>query len=450
MSAFLNRQLAAITGILLVAVSFTVHAQTLEQLLDSDRLRINSWIEPSDNIIARQQISLYIEIATDKSFSGGTRIGRFEIDDAIVLQREQFAVNATRSEHGKSWTVQLWTLVIYPQRDGVFEIPAIPLRLSIAGEGSESIVGESNTAPLDFTAQIPAELQGKTSWIATTRFEVKESFNKSLDELKPGDALIRTINMSASDLPAMMLPEYTAGTLPGMAIYQKPPEVMDWVNRGEYLAGRTEILTYVFEQSGDYQLPAQTYYWWNLKSQKMESVELPAHILSIGSSNLADSNSSTEHQSAGEKQSIDTTLLLKYAGVTLIILLSIWIIVRKFYSFFSNSRFSHPSMPSEFAMRRQFEKACSQNSPEKAIPLFYKWLDNYGGDRFQGSIRQNLGNPDHAELATVFDRIMQTVYAQNDEVSIDLKKFSVQFKNELEKLDRPYAYSRWNIELRLN
>ena len=114
-------------AVLMVFVCVSVSADTIAMLQQENKLRIKAWLEPEDNIIARQQVNLQIEVATDKWFSGGTRIGRFEIKDAIVMQREKFAVNSTRIDGDRSWTVQQWTLVVYPQREGLFEIPVISL-----------------------------------------------------------------------------------------------------------------------------------------------------------------------------------------------------------------------------------------------------------------------------------------------------------------------------------
>ena len=103
-------------GVMMALVCVSASANTIAQLQQEDKLRIKAWLEPEDNIIARQQVKLQIEVATDKWFSGGTRIGHFEIKDAIVMQREKFAVNSTRTDGDKSWAVQQWTLVVYPQR----------------------------------------------------------------------------------------------------------------------------------------------------------------------------------------------------------------------------------------------------------------------------------------------------------------------------------------------
>ena len=125
---------------LLTSSALNANATTIEELQQADKLSIRTWVEPHENIIARQQVNLLIEIATDKWFSGGTKISAVDIKDAIVLQREKFSVNSSRYEQGTSWTVQEWTLAVYPQRAGAFEIPEITGQVSIAGDNLEAIV----------------------------------------------------------------------------------------------------------------------------------------------------------------------------------------------------------------------------------------------------------------------------------------------------------------------
>ena len=68
-------------------------ATTLKDLQQADKLRMQTWIEPGENIVARQRVNLQIEISTANRFTSGTKIGAFEVKDAIVLQRERFAVD---------------------------------------------------------------------------------------------------------------------------------------------------------------------------------------------------------------------------------------------------------------------------------------------------------------------------------------------------------------------
>lgn len=437
-------------GVMMVLVCVSASANTIAELQEADKVRLRAWIEPEENIVARQQVYLQIEVATDKWFSGGTRIGRFEIKDAIVMQREKFAVNSTRSDGGKSWTVQQWTLVVYPQRDGLFEIPAIPLQLSIAGDGIESIIGEANTRPMTFEAMIPEQMLDIQSWLASSRFDVEQSFNKAAEELVPGDALIRTITFSADNLPAMMLPEVEVESLEGIAVYRKPPQLTDKVNRGEYIAERTEVITYVFEKAGEYELPKQMFYWWNLKTQALETIELSERTLKIiGMGNGVDSMQQSS-PSMDRSRLVELIPLFKLVGVVLLVVLAVWLAVRKFVKRGRTVSSAEQVSFSEADLRKQFEKTCAANDYEKAIGIFYRWLDNFAGDSFKGSIREQLKEFEQVDLVTGFKDIMQAIYASEKSRNIDLKLFSSQYIDALKKKARQSKVSLLSVDLKLN
>jgi len=442
-------------AVLLLFVCVSASADTVAQLQQEDRLRIKAWIEPEENIIARQQIYLQIEVATDKWFSSGTRIGRFEIKDAIVMQREKFAVNSTRSDGDKSWTVQQWTLVVYPQREGQFKIPAIPLQMSIAGDGIESIVGEANTQPISFEAMIPQQIiselmQDKKSWLASNRFEVEDSFDKNTEELAPGDALIRTITFSADNLPAMMLPEIEIENIEGIAVYRKPPQLVDKVNRGEYIAERTEVITYVFEKAGEYLLPKQIYHWWNLETQALEAIELEEQALKISGTGNA-TNPAQQTSTLAERNRLAELLpLFKIAGVILLLVIAAWFVIRKFAKGRATVSSAKHQQLSETALRKQFEKACAGNDFEKAVAIFYRWLDNFAGESFKGSVREQLKEFEQQDLMVSFKDIMQAIYAAEKSSSIDLELFASQFIDALEKKSRQSGAGILSIDLKLN
>ena len=437
-------------GVLLVLVCVSASANTIAELQKADKIRVRAWLEPEENIIARQQVNLQIEVATDKWFSGGTRIGRFEIKDAIVMQREKFAVNSTRTDGDRSWTVQQWTLVVYPQRDGLFKIPPIPLQLSIAGDGIESIIGEANTRPMTFEAMKPEQMQDNKSWLASNRFDVEESFNKATEELVPGDALIRTITFSADNLPAMMLPEVEVESLEGIAVYRKPPQLTDKVNRGEYIAERTEIITYVFEKAGEYELPIQMFYWWNLETQVLETIELSEHTLKIiGMDNGVDSMQQAS-PSMDRSRLVELIPLFKLTGVVLLVVLAVWLAVRRFVKGGGTVSSAEQVPFSEAVLRKQFEKACAGNDNEKAIGIFYRWLDNFAGDSFKGSVREQLKGFEQVDLVTAFKDIMQAIYASEKSSSIDLKLFASQYIDALEKKGRQSRVGLLSVDLKLN
>ena len=459
----LNKVLSVTFGCLILVLTNVALANSIEELKQNGKLQIKTWIEPQENIVARQQVNLLIEVATDRWFSSGTRIRHFEIDGAIVLQRDNFAVNSTLRLDDATWTVQMWTLVIYPQRSGVFEIPAIPLALSIAGEDSQAIVGELYTRPFSFVASIPEPMQDRDGWVATNRFSVSESFDKSFESLKPGDALTRTIKVSADNLPSMMLPGFFSPGVSGMAVYKKPVRLGDKVNRGDYLAERTEEITYVFEKAGDYELPGQRFFWWNLSSQSLESLQLEARTVSvIGAAMVV--NAGAEPQAiAEEENALDFLALLKKAVTVLAILVLVLIAVRKRLQAKAPRVAVKQPPVSASALRTSFAKACRRQNYEKALGLLYQWLDRFGGDSladdsFSGSLRVQLERIDQPELLNAFNDVMCRMYGKNDYNDVDLQQFAKHYinatihttTNAKTNLRRIYGLANLPIDLKLN
>ena len=111
--------------LLMLFVVCSPRAASIDEVLDRGGLKLRAWLEPDENIVVGRQVQLVLELATDRWFTGGTRLSRLELEGAIVLRRERFATNFSRREKGESWTVQQHTLTIYPQRAGKFELSPI-------------------------------------------------------------------------------------------------------------------------------------------------------------------------------------------------------------------------------------------------------------------------------------------------------------------------------------
>jgi hypothetical protein len=450
----LTSTLSLLSLVIMASINLPAVAMTLNELEQADKVRIRTWVEPVGKLISRQQVNLQIEVATDKWFSGGTKIGSFELNDAIVLQREKFAVNSSRNVGGKSWTVQEWTLAIYPQRTGLFEIPEIPVQISIAGENLESIVGTLAAPALEFIAEVPEPtldgMTSKTDWVATTRFEVKENYDKTFEDLKPGNAIVRSINMSADNLPAMMLPGIDSTVIDGIAVYPKPPQLLDKVNRGTYLAEKSQTITYVFEKAGEYELPRKVFFWWNLNSQSFESIELDAQVFEVIDLEVAAGEDPVDQATSGIFDSAASRLLLMKTGILFLIVILVGILIRGLSRITTTKIQDRPEKPAEATLLKEFATACRNNDLEQAMGLFYQWLDHYGGDSFKGSVRTQLVEMNQTQLTEKFSDIMQAIYTPLQDKSVDLKMFARQFTEELKKSNNPAAFNGLRVELKLN
>lgn len=386
---------------------------TIQELLTKQKLKIRTWVEPKGEIVVSQRVNLKIEISSEKWFTGGTRIGRLEIRDAIVLQQQGFATNYTLRVGADTWSAQEWTITIFPQQEGTFEIPEIQITLSVAGPGNKSVTGTATTKPIRFQAVVPAGIKGRVGWVATTRFEVDESFDKALENLKPGDVVRRTVRFSAEDIPAMMLPKLASENFDGLAVYRKSPQVRDNTNRGAIIGKRTETLSYMVERPGEYVLPKQTFYWWNLATGNVETVTLPERIVTATVASLQKESTDAEEADLSIFPSIDWRTYLLWITYAILIGLMIWGLFRLIRRINLSRVKADVKPPSEAKLRSAFRKECRSDSPEKALAALYRWLDLNANASYQGSIRIFLETISAENERDQFNQLMKRLYGKS-------------------------------------
>jgi hypothetical protein len=267
---------------LLLLLALPATATTLEELAAADKLRIDSWLEPIENIATGQEVRLVIEVSTPRWFAGGTRITAPEVNGVVVLRRNEFALNLSRREEGVTWVVQRWELELYPQREGDFTLPPLQLELAVNDADAGIVRGELLTRPLAFSASTPAAMAGLERWLATPSLAVSQRLDHDLTGLVPGDAFTRTVEIRATHVTSMMLPEPDLDAPPGLAAYPDIPELEDRSNRGEATAIRRQSITYVVQETGQHLLPALTIDWWNTETGSREFTELSAIEVDAG------------------------------------------------------------------------------------------------------------------------------------------------------------------------
>jgi BatD DUF11 like domain len=268
-------QVLVILLLSMLAAPITLAQVTTEQLQNEGRLTLEASLRPAQDIIAGQKIKLVLQVATDRWFSGGTRIVVPEVPGLVILQTEPFAANASENRGGQSWVIQRWTLDVYPQSAGSFTIPPLRVQVSVNDEGN-AVSGEIVSQPLQFKADTPGGLAAGQFWVAAPRYSVTQRFDRKLGELNVGDAFEREILFEASDLMAMMLPAFEPVEQPGFSAYSLPPTLDNNNNRGVSTATRIERISYVLEAPGTYVLAAQDYHWLNTRSGELQLITLPA------------------------------------------------------------------------------------------------------------------------------------------------------------------------------
>ncbi len=288
---------------------------SLQDLIDADKLRISSELDPAGDIVPGQKSLLRLTIATDRWFAGGTRIRVPEIPGVIALQTEVFARNSSERRDGKSWVVQQWILDLYPTREGSVSSGPINISLSINTEGG--VVSGSVEAPaVTITASKPAALNA-SEWLAAPAFSARQQFSPAATELAPGDAITRSITLEASDVLDKMLPEVATHQFEGLSAYPHSPVLESRSNRGQSQVSRVQEITYIAEQAGNYQLPSYRFAWWDTNAQELKWVTLEGFSFTV--------TGVVPNQGVANADAFDWSGVLQTAGLLCIVLLLLWV-----------------------------------------------------------------------------------------------------------------------------
>ena len=382
-----------------LAASMVIVADAATDTTAEFDLRVQQWIEPARDIVVRQQIDLYIEVATNAFFSGGTRIAEFEVPGAIVLRREQFAVNSTRIEAGTTWAVQRWKIALYPQREGPLQVPSIPLQV-FAGAQRRQI--QAVTEVVDFEARLPAGFTETGVWVAAPEFTVSERYEPAGADaemtLDVGDAFTRLIEIRARDTVAMMLPALDFTAQEGIAVYVEPPRLENSVNRGVSLAERSETISYVVERPGRYRLPEIAVDWWDTGTGERRRILLPERSVMVGPVSAADPDTSVVSTAPEMATDWLKLLYIASAGVGIGLLILAWFRFGRRTSAGEDSR----------SLEELIDEAVQTGDGRRLLSLLYRFIDRHPGS--PGSLKDHVAALQQPEVTAAFETLLRAEF----------------------------------------
>lgn len=270
---------------------FYVKASTagdIRQLHRTGDVTLTAWVgnkptqtkDETPAFSVQEQVILTIEVGTPRWFTGGTRIGTIEVPNVIAKQRNQFATNFTERVDGVTWSRQRWEVTLYPQASGEFVIPPIAVGLNVSGPDGKKVQGTLYTEALKFKTELPSGLLSEDgNWFSATDVTVEQSWSASNESLQVGDAITRTISVTASDSLSVLLPDLLRSSQSQfVTAYPQPDKLTDTQDRGNYRSSRLEQSVYVIQQGGVIYFPEYKIEWWNPETKKVESYVVEGHM----------------------------------------------------------------------------------------------------------------------------------------------------------------------------
>jgi hypothetical protein len=216
-------------------------------------------------IYVGQQVLVDVDVLVPNYFMQPPQFPEIELPDAIVTLQDEQAFNFSETIDGTSYSGIRRSYAITPQREGEFTLPAAEIAFGYAAVPGKTTQGKTALPQLRLIVDpFPATAAGKTGMVAS-KVTVMQELHPDPQGLKAGDTLLRTITIQAEGLQAMMIPPPDFSAVEGVRIYRSAPVLSDERARtGSSTAGiRKDVVQYLFDSPGQYELPAVELAWFN-------------------------------------------------------------------------------------------------------------------------------------------------------------------------------------------
>jgi BatD DUF11 like domain len=335
-----------------------------------------------------QPVTLTVDVFVPTYFTGAPRFPPLDVKEAMVVFVDE-GQNLTESVGEVTYAGQRRSYLIYPQREGAFEVPSFEVKVSYAVDGKASPRTSASGRGGSFTAAVPEAARRLEHFIATPSFQLTESTDRPLEGLEVGDSITRTITMTAVEAFAMMLPPLSFPPVDGLGVYPAEGRVSDSSGeRGAARVGkRVELVTYVMRKEGDYRLPAIDIDWWDTVARTVRRASLAELALSVaGNPNLKAEiplpEDPSEKPPPPDPWKPLREALRRYGPVAAVLVLSVALLLRLFRARIRALRERHQ------ARRREREESAAAHlerlrkaalaGPTELLAATYRWLDRRG------------------------------------------------------------------------
>jgi hypothetical protein len=185
--------------------------------------------------------------------------------------------------NGKNYTVYEWVYALYPQKSGQLDILGAQFSGLIQYQGRQKGVSEiADTQTLTVLPEVAQfKSQSKNPWLPASDLQLKEQWISSLDKVRVGDSLTRTLTLQVVGLKASQLPVLTTENGKGYKIYADQPVTNQTIVKSGLQSQIQVKQAIIPTQEGLLTLPEQSITWWNTTTQKIEMSSVPARSITV-------------------------------------------------------------------------------------------------------------------------------------------------------------------------
>jgi hypothetical protein len=268
-------------------------------------------VTPEDAWVG-QQVLLQVDVLAKDGWAQLKKITETEVQGAYMLRLETQGTRLSETIDGENYTGQRYEFMLFTQRDGDFLVPPVPVDVEVRqySTGGGPKIHRMSLPGVEFAARMPPGAEGIRGLISATDLTATQSWSTDDGNAIVGDALKRSITLQASDISAMAFTPLLHPEIESVAIYPEQATVEDKFARGDLTGTRVETVTYVFEQTGDVEIPGIALSWWDIRSEQLRRIDLPGLSLRIAANPLMNTAQDGDNAPQPGRQQLWPTLFV--------------------------------------------------------------------------------------------------------------------------------------------
>ncbi|MDX0991555.1 hypothetical protein GOL27_23780 [Sinorhizobium medicae] len=366
-------------------------------------------LQSQGTLYAGQQILVDVDVLVPNYFLQSPQFPAIDIPGAIVTLDDGRALNLNETIDGTPYSGIRRTYIIVPQAAGDFTLPPVPITFGYAAVPPQATRGEVTFPPLRFTVRSAPGTAGDSPGIVAAKVSVSQELDQDPAQLKAGDTMVRTVTVRAEGLRAMMIPEPDFTAPQGVRLYRQDPSLSEETDRnGQSIAGlRKDVASYLFQDAGNYVLPAVTVSWFDPASAKTQSATAPAVSVTVSAA-AALSPALAPPAPEPQRDAFDWLHLALIGGIVLLTASSLWVAANglsRLEAWWQERR--SRERQSEPAFFRQVEQACKSGRDDAIARALDAWSRKAGAM----PLELWLGRFADAETKQVYQAWQRTRYA---------------------------------------
>lgn len=270
------------------AIEIKVTKQSPTQQTGDEPVHVTMDVNKSSAFV-QEQILVKIQIVSKVNLNQ-TELQPLTIDNAVVVALDEKPKRFINTINGVQHLIEEQNFAIFPQQSGELVIPSLIYSVVPAVERDlwNDPFGRSRSNILRLSTEeqhikvnpVPAEAAGKP-WLPANNLTLNETWSASLDHLKMGEPVTRTITISAQGLTGGQISPLPLNAGEGLTFYPDQPQNSDAKTTKGIQGTRVETIAIIPNHGGDFTLPAINVEWWDVNAQAMKTATLPEKKITV-------------------------------------------------------------------------------------------------------------------------------------------------------------------------